>query len=769
MKKFKMRTLAVLLLLISSLFGYGCALEVNFDYNVRFIVDGVQVAEAGTNGKYISMPKNPTKTDYVFDGWYWDEGIWKEPFSVSSLLDRPLEEKNDFKVYAKWKGAKISVTFNSNGGTVTDAVNYTFNEPFGTLPKPAKEGFAFLGWYTQSGAEVKASTVFSDKSMSVLYARWGDKNVTVTFHSDGGSAVASKVYVCDEYMGTLPDTTKKGYNFYGWYSEDGTRVSEYTRFEYALKDLYARWTPISFRANFYLSENSYSAIKYTDAAYGEKYDLPDDPKQEHQTFAGWYIEGTNERITKDSLCHFEGTEYDTIRIVARWENIKYKVKFIVNDALFAEIDQEYGIKMAFPQSVPVKDGYEFMGWRDENGKRIWTDEYYDGNIKTAYADWYALYYNVTYIGYDGAQLRTAREDFGSYYSLFEPPVLSGYEFEGWYTQPDGKGDRIDEFSKVSVAADHNIYAHYVPAEVTVSEGVFTVTARVEDAKYNWENELIITCEYFAPDGETYGGDYNIIVYGKNLVRKYTAWTGKIKPSFDTQGDILAVADGKEYVTLFNVTDGIETGRLTGESGNCYASVAIDADTVIFANNNHIVFHNTGVNTRIVTQSDIGNPLLVTNRDANILYVTSYGYSPGAVAYFNTRTGEKTYRSAHTDFGQAWVPVRYDGSHVWYDEYNPVMLDAFTAEVLPSLDLSGYAGEETNKRVCADTSGYIIVESTVIGSTHDDETSVKNYRYYDKLTGDVVKTITVKVSSNCCVYGNALIIYNSSSLSVWYLF
>ena len=49
------------------------------------------------------MPKNPVKEDYAFDGWYWDEGEWNDKFTLNSILDQPLEDKNHYKVYAKFK------------------------------------------------------------------------------------------------------------------------------------------------------------------------------------------------------------------------------------------------------------------------------------------------------------------------------------------------------------------------------------------------------------------------------------------------------------------------------------------------------------------------------------------------------------------------------------------------------------------------------------------------------------------------------------------
>ena len=68
---------------------------------INFVVDGQVYKTVYTSGnETISMPQNPSKEGYTFDGWYWDDGKWKQPFTANSLLDAPLS--SDMNVYAKW-------------------------------------------------------------------------------------------------------------------------------------------------------------------------------------------------------------------------------------------------------------------------------------------------------------------------------------------------------------------------------------------------------------------------------------------------------------------------------------------------------------------------------------------------------------------------------------------------------------------------------------------------------------------------------------------
>jgi len=69
---------------------------------IQFIVDNEEYYTIKTKGKEeISMPEDPTKSGYIFDGWYFDERGWKKPLTRDTFLDQKLED--DKKVYAKWK------------------------------------------------------------------------------------------------------------------------------------------------------------------------------------------------------------------------------------------------------------------------------------------------------------------------------------------------------------------------------------------------------------------------------------------------------------------------------------------------------------------------------------------------------------------------------------------------------------------------------------------------------------------------------------------
>ncbi len=103
----KKRLLTLILLAISiltfSLGLVGCQMipSTNSKKKINFIVDGEVYATVKTNGnESITLPENPKKVSYTFDGWYYDEFTWQNEFKADSLIATELTK--NVAVYAKF-------------------------------------------------------------------------------------------------------------------------------------------------------------------------------------------------------------------------------------------------------------------------------------------------------------------------------------------------------------------------------------------------------------------------------------------------------------------------------------------------------------------------------------------------------------------------------------------------------------------------------------------------------------------------------------------
>ena len=110
------------------------------------------------------------------------------------------------------------IDFDSNGGK--DVTSLVARAGAGiTLPTPQRENYVFDGWYTQGGVAVNYTTMPSDGQ--TLVAKW---KAMIVFDERGGTEVDDISEKVGERV-TLPTTSKDGYIFAGWYTEQG---DEYT-------------------------------------------------------------------------------------------------------------------------------------------------------------------------------------------------------------------------------------------------------------------------------------------------------------------------------------------------------------------------------------------------------------------------------------------------------------------------------------------------------------------------------------------------------------
>jgi uncharacterized repeat protein (TIGR02543 family) len=148
------------------------------------------------------------------------------------------------KVYA-------TVTFNPNGGNWSGDTN---NKPVQTegdtavvMADPARENYAFDGWYTQQSGGTKVNLATLITTNQTFYAQWKPAYV-VTFNANGGawgSDTTKTVSVVQNTTVADPgNPTRKFHVFDGWYTlaEGGTVYNFATTPITAPITLYARWT-----------------------------------------------------------------------------------------------------------------------------------------------------------------------------------------------------------------------------------------------------------------------------------------------------------------------------------------------------------------------------------------------------------------------------------------------------------------------------------------------------------------------------------------------
>lgn len=144
-------------------------------------------------GKQVDKPENPTRENYIFDGWY-TEAEGGNLFNFESTVN------NDITLYAHWienssPESVYNVTFLLNDGS--DGVyvmQSVFANHYAVEPKiPEKEQFAFTGWYTEPQCINKFDFSQKIKANLSIYAGWkmNDSDAPISGGGSGGGTIYS--------------------------------------------------------------------------------------------------------------------------------------------------------------------------------------------------------------------------------------------------------------------------------------------------------------------------------------------------------------------------------------------------------------------------------------------------------------------------------------------------------------------------------------------------------------------------------------------------
>lgn len=508
MKKKLLITFLSVLMLVACAIGIAACGQVEF--KLSFIVDGEVYASIDTSGdEVITMPDDPEKENYIFDGWYWDKDTWQRPFTANSLLNEPIS--SDMSVYAKWLEEDITkrsytASFNSFGGSAVSDATVQYGKLLTEPSEPTRIGYVFVGWYKDADLKTEwdfaADTVTEDIT---LYAKWVDESDATgcdVLSADGfevdGSTLSVKVPNAQEHFALSEAITVSPY-------AEWTVTSDIT----GNTEIPSATVPLAVGDNTYyinvVSGNGSNKKQYTveirrrdiytvTYSFGNgSADVTEQVEEDGKapsksaektgyTFDCWKNGGSTWDFENDVVS-------GNTTLTASWTANTYGVTFDSNggDTITASTAT---YDAAFEFTVPVRNGYTFSGWKTEGGTKL-TDSTGKStgvwNIAadtTLYADWSATEYSVVYNNMDGAKNSNPVK-----YTVEDDTITladaekTGYTFLGWYSD----SSMTSEVKQINTSAAVNVelWAKWEVIEYTAtfrnSDGVVdTVKFTVED-------------------------------------------------------------------------------------------------------------------------------------------------------------------------------------------------------------------------------------------------------------------------------------------------
>lgn len=193
------------------------SIDLNTDFIVVHVNSGSSYDEDTVSGwvdSYVYLPDD-TEFSVEFGYDYVSGGTYKFTITVK-------EKKVEPTTYP------ITLYYNPDDLSDTGTIYRAYGDAF-DIPEPTRTGFDFYYWWTSSsgGTRIYDSDTFESDSPTELYAHWESIAYLIILDPDNGTGATYNFYYYydkSNYMMTVP--TMSGYEFDGWFTSSGTRMTE---------------------------------------------------------------------------------------------------------------------------------------------------------------------------------------------------------------------------------------------------------------------------------------------------------------------------------------------------------------------------------------------------------------------------------------------------------------------------------------------------------------------------------------------------------------
>ncbi len=256
---------------------------------------------------------------------------------------------------------QYSVSFNTNGGSAVPSQTINHGSLATQPSNPTRTNYTFAGWFSDSGLTTAFNFSTAITGTTPLYAKWTINSYSVSFNTNGGSAVSVQT-INHGSLATQPSNpTQTGYTFAGWFSDSGlTTAFNFSTAITGATTLYAKWTLNSYSVSF--NTNGGSVVSSQTINHGSLATQPSNPTQTGYTFAGWF---SDSGLT--TAFNFSTAITGATTLYAKWTLNSYSVSFNTNGGSVVSSQTINHGSLATQPSNPTQTGYTFAGWFSDSG------------------------------------------------------------------------------------------------------------------------------------------------------------------------------------------------------------------------------------------------------------------------------------------------------------------------------------------------------------------------------------------------------------------
>ena len=188
----------------------------NDGYTYNPNLDQWRAVNSGTGLSHDQVPKpDPeTKVGYIFSGWK------KYDSTLRDYVDVDLEQGQfwqNMSLYGRWIPKTYTITFQDENGKILKTAQVPHGD-YITAPSVApRDGYTFDGWKDAAeNAFDPTKAITASATYKATWTKIQPDEVSVTFNSMGGSAVADQIVTKGGKITEPEAPTKEGYTFAGW-------------------------------------------------------------------------------------------------------------------------------------------------------------------------------------------------------------------------------------------------------------------------------------------------------------------------------------------------------------------------------------------------------------------------------------------------------------------------------------------------------------------------------------------------------------------------
>lgn len=327
--------------------------------------------------------------------------------------------------------------------------------------------------------------------------------------------------------------TKAGYVFAGWYTtSEFTPGTEYKPDENsaitANMNLYAKWEPNQFRAEYYLYMDDADPYAWQGFAEGGKIDDKLVPSAVQDSFLGWYWYQNGQLVPFDFTSAVGANHVDengVLKLYAKWSGTTGKVSYLPgiggDNAKQGVVDErdfainEASVQLLQPSvvwkdgSVPNNPNLTFVGWKAPNGRIYQPGRYVlvTRQLMQFEAQWsndaVKLIYNANGGKGDDVTENWARNSVVSIWDNMDGTTphftRENYTLLGWDESPDATTPTY-QLGQGSITLDKDVTTLYAIWKLNTVE--LTIQKTVSGNMYN-ANEVFSFTLHYGENSETF--------------------------------------------------------------------------------------------------------------------------------------------------------------------------------------------------------------------------------------------------------------------------